>query len=93
MKFLSSLKAWKKRGNIKQIRRGKQVILIDPDNPKFKAKQGFKKKKVSFSDEVSRHLMIFHQVFFIYLNLWNNNILSFHGHSLRYAPGAVLTYA
>ena len=44
MKFLSSLKAWKKRGNIKQIRRGKQVILIDPDNPKFKAKQGFKKK-------------------------------------------------
>ena len=42
MKFLSSLKAWKKRG--KQIRRGKQVILIDPDNPKFKAKQGFKKK-------------------------------------------------
>ena len=44
MKFLSSLKAWKKRGNIKQIRRGKQVILIDPDNPKLKAKQGFKKK-------------------------------------------------
>jgi ribosomal protein L36 len=43
MKFLSSLKAWKKRGNIKQIRRGKQVILIDPDKPKFKAKQGFKK--------------------------------------------------
>ena len=33
MKFLSSLKAWKK-----------QIILIDPDNPKFKAKQGFKKK-------------------------------------------------
>ena len=44
MKFLSSLKAWKKRGNIKQIRRGKQVILIDPSNPKLKAKQGFKKK-------------------------------------------------
>ena len=44
MKFLSSLKAWKKRGNIKQVRRGKQVILMDPDNPKFKAKQGFKRK-------------------------------------------------
>ncbi|MBP9999729.1 MAG: 50S ribosomal protein L36 [Proteobacteria bacterium] len=44
MKFLSSLKAWKKRGDIKQIRRGKQVILIDPKNPKLKAKQGFKKK-------------------------------------------------
>ncbi|MCL2749040.1 MAG: 50S ribosomal protein L36 [Alphaproteobacteria bacterium] len=44
MKFLSSLKGWKKRGNVKQIRRGKQVILIDPDKPKFKAKQGFKKK-------------------------------------------------
>ena len=44
MKFLSSLKAWKKRGNIKQIRRGKQVVLIDPDKPKFKAKQGFRKK-------------------------------------------------
>ncbi len=44
MKFLSSLKAWKKRGNVKQIRRGKQVILIDPDNPKLKAKQGFKRK-------------------------------------------------
>jgi len=44
MKFLSSLKAWKKRGNIKQIRRGKQVILIDPEKPKFKAKQGFRKK-------------------------------------------------
>ena len=44
MKFLSSLKGWKKRGNIKQIRRGKQVILIDPDKPKFKAKQGFKRK-------------------------------------------------
>ena len=44
MKILSSLKAWKKRGNIKQIRRGKTVILIDPDKPKFKAKQGFKKK-------------------------------------------------
>ena len=43
MKFLSSLKAWKKRGNVKQIRRGKQVILIDPANPKLKAKQGFKK--------------------------------------------------
>ena len=39
MKFLSSLKAWKKRGDIKQIRRGKQVILIDPKNPKLKAKQ------------------------------------------------------
>ena len=44
MKFLSSLKAWKKRGNLKQIRRGKQVILIDPSNPKLKAKQGFRKK-------------------------------------------------
>lgn len=44
MKFLSSLKAWKKRGNVKQIRRGKQVILIDPTNPKLKAKQGFKRK-------------------------------------------------
>ncbi|MDL2296204.1 50S ribosomal protein L36 [Lachnospiraceae bacterium OttesenSCG-928-E19] len=44
MKFLSSLKAWKKRGNVKQIRRGKQVILIDKENPKFKAKQGFKRK-------------------------------------------------
>ena len=44
MKFLSSLKAWKKRGNVKQIRRGKQVILIDPDNPKLKEMQGFKKK-------------------------------------------------
>ena len=44
MKFLSSLRAWKKRGNIKQVRRGKQIVLIDPDNPKFKAKQGFKRK-------------------------------------------------
>ena len=44
MKFLSSLKALKTRGNIKQVRRGKQVILMDPDNPKFKAKQGFKRK-------------------------------------------------
>ncbi len=44
MKFLSSLKAWKKRGDIKQIRRGKQIILIDPSKPKLKAKQGFKKK-------------------------------------------------
>ena len=44
MKFLSSLKAWKKRCNVKQIRRGTQDILIDPANPKFKAKQGFKKK-------------------------------------------------
>ncbi len=44
MKFLSSLKAWKKRGNVKQIRRGKQIILIDPSNPKLKAKQGFRKK-------------------------------------------------
>lgn len=44
MKFLSSIKAWKKRGNVKQIRRGKQIVLIDPDNPKLKAKQGFKKK-------------------------------------------------
>ena len=43
MKFLSSLKAWKKRGNIKQIRRSKQDILIDPPNPKLKAEQGFKK--------------------------------------------------
>lgn len=43
MKFLSSLKSWKKRGNIKQIRRGKQIILIDEENPKFKAKQGFKR--------------------------------------------------
>ena len=44
MKILSSLKGWKKRGEIKQIRRGKQIILIDPAKPKFKAKQGFKKK-------------------------------------------------
>ena len=44
MKFLSSLKAWKKRGNIKQVRRGKQVILMDPDNPQCEAKQGFKRK-------------------------------------------------
>ncbi|MCR4917806.1 MAG: 50S ribosomal protein L36 [Alphaproteobacteria bacterium] len=45
MKFLSSLKGWKNRSSkIKQVRRGKQVILIDPDNPKLKAKQGFKKK-------------------------------------------------
>lgn len=44
MKFLSSLKAWKKRGNIIQIRRGKQVVLIDRDNPKFKAKQGYRKR-------------------------------------------------
>lgn len=44
MRFLSSLRSWKKRGNIKQIRRGKQVVLIDKNNPKFKAKQGFKKK-------------------------------------------------
>jgi len=42
MKFLSSLKAWKKRGNIQQIRRGKQILLIDPTNPKLKAKQGYK---------------------------------------------------
>lgn len=44
MKILSSLKGWKQRGNLKQIRRGKQVLLIDPKNPKFKAKQGAKKK-------------------------------------------------
>lgn len=44
MKILSSLKGWKKRGDLKQVRRGKQVILIDPKNPKFKAKQGYKKK-------------------------------------------------
>ena len=43
MKFLSSLKAWKKRGKVKQVRRGKQIILLDPDNPKLKAKQGGKK--------------------------------------------------
>lgn len=43
MKFLSSLLAWKKRGNIKQVRRGKQIILFDPKNPKLKAKQGSKK--------------------------------------------------
>lgn len=43
MKFLSSLKAWKKRGKVKQVRRGKQIILFDPDNPKLKAKQGSKK--------------------------------------------------
>jgi ribosomal protein L36 len=44
MKILSSLKGWKKRGNLKQIRRGKQIVLIDPAKPKFKAKQGYKKK-------------------------------------------------
>ena len=44
MKILSSLKGWKKRGNLKQIRRGKQIIVIDSTKPKFKAKQGFKKK-------------------------------------------------
>jgi len=43
MKILSSLKGWKKRGDLKQIRRGKQIILIDPAKPKFKAKQGYKK--------------------------------------------------
>lgn len=43
MKILRSLKGWKKRGKIKQIRRGKQVILMDPANPRFKAKQGQKK--------------------------------------------------
>jgi ribosomal protein L36 len=43
MKFLSSLKAWKKRGKIKQVRRGKQVVLFDPEKPKLKAKQGGKK--------------------------------------------------
>lgn len=42
MKFLSSLKSWKKRGNIKQVRRGKQVVLFDPEKPKLKAKQGSK---------------------------------------------------
>ena len=44
MKFLSSIKSWKKRGNVKQIRRGKQIVLIDPDKPKLKAKQGFRKQ-------------------------------------------------
>jgi len=43
MKILSSLKGWKKRGEMKQIRRGKQIILVDPTKPKFKAKQGYKK--------------------------------------------------
>lgn len=43
MRFLSSLKAWKKRGNIQQIRRGKQILLVDSANPKLKAKQGYKK--------------------------------------------------
>jgi len=43
MKILSSLSGWRKRGNLKLIRRGKQVILVDPEKPKFKAKQGFKK--------------------------------------------------
>jgi ribosomal protein L36 len=42
MKILSSLKSWKKRGKIKQVRRGKTVVLFDPDNPKLKAKQGGK---------------------------------------------------
>ena len=40
MKILSSLKAWKKRGNIKQVRRGKRVVVLDPSNPKLKARQG-----------------------------------------------------
>ena len=45
MKFLSSLSGWRKRSEkMKLVRRGKQVILMDPDNPKFKAKQGFKRK-------------------------------------------------
>lgn len=39
MKILSSLKAWKKRGKIKQVRRGKHIILFDKTNPKLKAKQ------------------------------------------------------
>ena len=39
MKILSSLKAWKKRGNIKQVRRGKKIVVFDPDKPKLKAKQ------------------------------------------------------
>lgn len=43
MKFLSSLRAWKKRGDIKQVRRGKQIVLIDKKAPKNKAKQGKKK--------------------------------------------------
>ena len=42
MKFLSSLKAWRKRGKTQIVRRGKQVVVLN-DNPKLKAKQGGKK--------------------------------------------------
>ena len=52
MKFLSSLKAWKKRGNIKQIRRGKQVILIDPANPKLKVNRDSKENNIIQLDDV-----------------------------------------
>ncbi len=40
MKVLRSLKAWRTRGNVQLIRRGKKVVAIDKKNPKFKAKQG-----------------------------------------------------
>ncbi len=43
MKVLSSLKSAKTRGKAKVIRRGKTVYVIDPKNPKIKAKQGTKK--------------------------------------------------
>lgn len=43
MKFLSSLKAWRKRGKTQIVRRGKQVVVLNSDKPKLKAKQGGKR--------------------------------------------------
>ncbi|MBL0690406.1 MAG: 50S ribosomal protein L36 [Alphaproteobacteria bacterium] len=42
MKIFSSLKSKKLRGNVKLVRRGKRVFLIDKENPRFKACQGKK---------------------------------------------------